>query len=107
MSFRASFSAPTRGAVTRGRRGVNRPDSVLTAALPQTSKTVKVRRITDETAREIHEFWRKSLRRQGVKSRSSHWNEELLVPWEQLSERAKDLNRHMVKAVLKAIARLA
>jgi hypothetical protein len=68
---------------------------------------MKVRRITDETAREIHEDWRRRNTQDGVTSRPSAWGEELMVPWEGLSEQAKDLNRHMVKAVLKAIARLA
>jgi hypothetical protein len=68
---------------------------------------MRVRRITEETAREIHEAWRKTLRRQGVKSRASYWGEELLVPWEKLSERAKDLNRNMVRVTLRTIGRLA
>ena len=67
---------------------------------------MKVRRIVEETAEQVHEQWRRSMRKQGVKSRSSHWGEELLVPWPRLSERAKDLNRGMVKTTLKALAKL-
>lgn len=39
----------------------------------------------------------------GVKSRKSETGEELMVPYEQLSEEAKELDRATVRAVYAAI----
>jgi hypothetical protein len=52
----------------------------------------------------VHEQWMESKRTKGVTSRKSESGEELMVPYEQLSESAKDLDRGSVKAVLDAIA---
>jgi hypothetical protein len=43
-----------------------------------------------------------SKREQGVESRLSESGEELMVPYPQLSEAAKDLDRGSVRAVLAA-----
>jgi len=51
----------------------------------------------------VHEQWMASKRSKGVTSRKSESGEELMVPYEQLSEAAKDLDRGSVKAVLDAI----
>jgi predicted Holliday junction resolvase-like endonuclease len=67
---------------------------------------LKVRRIVEETAREVHEEWRKYMRRHKVKSHPSHWGEELMQSWEKLSERAKNLDRRAVKGMFKAFVRL-
>jgi hypothetical protein len=57
-------------------------------------------------------FWRftgigkmqmESKRARGVDSRKSETGEELMVPYQQLSEPAKDLDRGSVRAVLLAI----
>jgi hypothetical protein len=40
----------------------------------------------------------------GIASRKSEDGEELMVPYEQLSEKAKDLDRGSVRAVLAAMA---
>lgn len=45
-----------------------------------------------ERAQIIHLAWVARLRREGVASRLSHWGEELMVPWEQLTERARQWN---------------
>ena len=51
----------------------------------------------------VHEAWMESKRAQGVTSRKSETGEELMVPYEQLSEPAKDLDRGTVRAVYAAI----
>jgi hypothetical protein len=51
----------------------------------------------------VHEAWMESKRAQGVTSRQSETGEELMVPYEQLSEAAKELDRGSVRAVYEAI----
>lgn len=51
----------------------------------------------------VHEAWMESKAAQGVKSRKSETGEELMVPYEQLSEEAKELDRATVRAVYAAI----
>lgn len=53
----------------------------------------------------VHEAWMESKRAQGVSSRMSEDGEELMVDYDQLSEKAKDLDRNTVKAVYKAIGK--
>lgn len=50
--------------------------------------------------------WIKTKLSQGVTSRKSETGEELMVPYEQLSESAKDLDRNTVKTIYKAINEL-
>lgn len=54
----------------------------------------------------VHEAWMASKKAQGIESRKSEKSEELMVPYEQLSEEAKDLDRSSVKAVYAAIEEL-
>ena len=54
----------------------------------------------------VHEQWMESKRSKGVTSRKSETGEELMVPYEKLSEAAKELDRGSVKAVLAAIESL-
>lgn len=56
---------------------------------------------------EVHDAWMASKRAQGVTSRKSEDGEELMVPYAQLSEKAKDLDRNTVRAVYAAIHRTA
>jgi hypothetical protein len=51
----------------------------------------------------VHEAWMESKRAQGVTSRPSESGEELMVPYERLSEAAKELDRASVRAVYEAI----
>lgn len=51
----------------------------------------------------VHNAWMDSKRAQGVTSRKSESGEELMVPYDQLSEAAKDLDRGSVQAVYAAI----
>jgi hypothetical protein len=63
--------------------------------------------ITDELIEKVsdrvHEKWMETKHSQGVKTRRSENNEELMVPYSQLSEGAKDLDRNSVRAVLSAL----
>jgi hypothetical protein len=54
----------------------------------------------------VHEQWMETKKSQGVASRKSEKDEELMVPYKELSEAAKDLDRNTVKTVYKAIREL-
>ena len=56
---------------------------------------------------QVHVAWMKSKKAQGVSSRKSEDGEELMVPYQELSEKAKDLDRNTVKAVYAAIKKLS
>lgn len=51
----------------------------------------------------VHEAWIESKRAQGHTTRLSESGEELMVPYERLSESAKELDRATVRAVYEAI----
>jgi hypothetical protein len=51
----------------------------------------------------VHEAWMDSKRAQGVTTRLAEDGEELMVPYEHLTEKAKELDRGTVKAVYAAI----
>jgi hypothetical protein len=68
---------------------------------------MKVRGYVEELAEEVHGEWVASRRAEGVRSRLSPWGEELMRPWQKLSERAKDDNRAGVLRQLAAEARVA
>ncbi len=51
----------------------------------------------------VHEAWMESKRAKGVTSRKSETGEELMVPYDQLSDAAKELDRGSVRAVYEAI----
>lgn len=51
----------------------------------------------------VHAAWMKSKKDQGFESRKAEDGEELMVPYEQLSEKAKALDRSTVRAVYSAI----
>lgn len=54
----------------------------------------------------VHETWMTAKRAAGVTTRKLESGEELMVPYSQLSEQAKDLDRGTVKTVLSAAAEL-
>ena len=51
----------------------------------------------------VHEAWMEAKRAAGVSSRKSETGEELMRPYGELSEAAKELDRASVKAVYAAI----
>lgn len=53
---------------------------------------------------QVHQAWIASKRAQGVTLRCSETGEELMVPYGELSEAAKELDRGSVRAVFEAIA---
>jgi hypothetical protein len=57
----------------------------------------------EEVSAKVHEAWMDAKRRAGVTTRKSESGEELMVPYEQLSEEAKELDRSSVRAVYDAI----
>ena len=52
----------------------------------------------------VHAAWILSKQSQGVATRKSEMGEELMVPYGELSEAAKELDRGTVRAVYAAIA---
>jgi hypothetical protein len=67
---------------------------------------MKVRPIIEEMARRSHEDWMQDKRDEGVESWPSPWGEELMVSWDELSERAKNQNRRSVRRFFKTLAEL-
>lgn len=61
----------------------------------------------EAVAADVHEAWMASKRAQGLATRRAEDGEELMVPYGQLSERAKELDRATVRAVYAAIRRVA
>jgi hypothetical protein len=61
----------------------------------------------ESVSSQVHKAWMKSKKAQGISSRKSEEDEELMVPYEKLSEKAKDLDRNTVKAVYAAIKKLS
>lgn len=61
----------------------------------------------DQVAQLIHDEWMSSKRERGIHSRLSPSGEELMVPYSQLSNEAKELNRALVRTVYLAIDSLA
>jgi hypothetical protein len=60
----------------------------------------------EAVAARVHEAWMEAKRARGVTSRRSETGEELMVPYDRLSEEAKELDRSSVRAVYDAIRSL-
>lgn len=58
-------------------------------------------------AAQVHESWMAAKRAQGVTSRDGEDGEDLMVPYEDLSEAQKDQDRTTVHTVLTALAELS
>jgi hypothetical protein len=54
----------------------------------------------------VHEAWIASKLKLGVTTRKSEKGEELMVPYDQLSDEAKELDRGSVRAVYDAMESL-
>ncbi|HJX90701.1 MAG TPA: RyR domain-containing protein [Pyrinomonadaceae bacterium] len=57
----------------------------------------------EAVAEKVHDAWMQSKQKQGVTNRKSESGEELMVPYSDLSEQAKELDRGSVRAVYAAI----
>lgn len=55
----------------------------------------------------VHEAWMDAKRKTGVTTRKLETGEELMVPYDQLSDAAKELDRGTVRAVYAAIEAIA
>ncbi len=62
--------------------------------------------IIEEVSAQVHESWMDAKRAVGVTTRKLESGEELMVPYAQLSEQAKDLDRGTVRSVLNALPQL-
>jgi hypothetical protein len=60
----------------------------------------------ETTSAKVHEAWMQAKLSKGVTSRKLESGEELMVPYAELSEEAKELDRGTVKAVYAAIEAL-
>ena len=60
----------------------------------------------EQVSAEVHKAWMNSKKDEGITSRKSEDGEELMVPYELLSEKAKDIDWNTVKAVYAAITKL-
>lgn len=61
----------------------------------------------EAVAAEVHAAWMATKRAQGVSSRKAEDGEELMVPYAELTEKAKELDRETVRAVYASIRRVA
>lgn len=57
----------------------------------------------EDVSAAVHAAWMDSKRAQGVTTRKAEDGEELMVPYPELSEQAKELDRGTVRAVYRAI----
>lgn len=57
-------------------------------------------------ADKVHESWMAAKRNQGIVSRKAEDGEELMVPYAQLSEPQKEMDRSLVRTVYAAIEAL-
>ena len=57
----------------------------------------------ERLAEEVHQKWIDTKLSQGISSRLAEDGEELMVPYARLSEKAKQLDRNSVTAVLDAM----
>lgn len=57
-------------------------------------------------ASKAHEGWMAAKQADGITSRLSEWGEEFMVPYPELSERAKDIDRAAVRSVVDGLVAL-
>ncbi len=60
----------------------------------------------ETVAKSVHDAWVKTKQAQGITTRKSETDEELMVEYDELSEEAKELDRNSVRAVYAAIESL-
>jgi hypothetical protein len=61
----------------------------------------------EELSEASHDGWMEGKLKQGISSRPSEAGEELMVPYQRLSEQAKELDRAGVRSVAAAARRIA
>ena len=58
--------------------------------------------LVEAMAEPAHEAWMLAQRREGVTSRKAEWGEEFMVPFAALSERGREFDRVIMRAILAA-----
>lgn len=61
--------------------------------------------LVEAMAESAHNAWMQSYVAQGYTSRKAAWGEEFMVPFDALSERGKELDRMIMRAILDAFDR--
>lgn len=56
-------------------------------------------------AEPAHDAWMAAQTREGVTSRKAEWGEEFMVPFDVLSERGREFDRVIMRAILDAFDR--
>lgn len=59
--------------------------------------------IVQAMAESAHNAWWQTYIELGYTSRKAAWGEEFMVPFEQLSERGKEFNRMIMRAILQRL----
>ena len=59
--------------------------------------------LVNAMAEAAHKAWMEAVATQGYTSRRSPWGEECMVPFDQLSERAQEFDRVIVRAILRVL----
>jgi hypothetical protein len=62
--------------------------------------------IVEAMAEGAHNAWMESYLAWGYTSRKAEWGEEFMVPFDQLTERGKELDRVIMRGILKELATL-
>lgn len=74
------------------------------AAEDRIAEVLAVSMDVEAISAKVHDQWMEFKRAKGITTRTSEVGEELMVPYDQLSESAKDLDRGSVRAVLGAMS---
>lgn len=56
--------------------------------------------IVEAMAESAHNAWWTAYLDMGITSRKAEWGEEFMVPYDELTERGKDLDRVIMRAIL-------
>ena len=62
--------------------------------------------IVEAMAKSAHDAWMRAQRLEGTTSRLAAWGEEFMVPYSMLSERGREFDRVIMRAILKAFDKL-
>lgn len=58
--------------------------------------------LVEAMAKSAHNAWMEAYQAKGITSRKAAWEEEFMVPFSELSEQCKELDRVIMRAILKA-----
>lgn len=61
---------------------------------------MNVPELVEAMAESAHDSWWQTYIKLGYTSRKAAWGEEFMVPFEQLSERGKEFDRMIMRAIL-------